>query len=422
MDKKASYHHKQRNYFLFIIAQLYIVQGIPVGLTFDAYPILLRKAEVSLTDIAIIPLAGLPWVLKFLWAPIVENYWINKIGFRKSWLIPMQCLLAFLITIIAFTPFTLENMTYLGLIIILSCIVAATQDIATDGLATDLSQNQTISQVNTIQVMGNIVGMLLGGAGVSVFYDYLGKTYSILLLVGFIILSIIQLMIWKEPNLFHLSQPKSRAKIYFFFKRRNALPLLLLTILIPFAGSVILTMTKFILLDHGLSVSDIGIYTGIGSYITMLIGCTIASYLLKTKPPYETLQLGFSLIIPLIIYWSILYYLPNFINLFSILIIITILGIGIGIINVSIYTITMSFVKNGKQSTTDYAIFQSSLLLSEIIASSLSMTLAGYFNYMIAFFIALLSIVIISLNIKYIEKIASSIPSKNIASSDKNTL
>jgi len=397
MDNKTIPYYKQKSYFLFIIAQLYIIQGIPVGLAFDAYPILLRDSGVSLAVIAMIPLAGLPWVIKFIWAPLVENHWITKIGYRKSWLLPMQCLLAILITIIAFTPFTSETTTYLLLVIILSCIVSATLDIATDGLAADLSQNNTISQINSIQVMGNITGMLIGGAGVTVCYDYLGKTYSILILVALIIFSIIQLIIWREPDLLRNLQSNPRAKISQFFKRQNAYHMLLIALLVPFAGAVILSITKFILLDVGFSVGDIGIYTGIGGYITMLFGCIIASYLLKIMPPYQTLKLGFGILSCLIMLWCVIYYLPNFINPIIITILMTILGIGIGIINVSIYTITMIYAKQGKQSATDYAIFQSTLLLSEIIASSLSVAVAEYFSYITAFLLALISIIVIHL-------------------------
>lgn len=71
-------------------------------------------------------------------------------------------------------------------------------------------------------------------------------------------------------------------------------------------------------------------------------------------------------------------------------------------INVCIYTMTMAYAKNGKQSATDYAIFQSSLLLSEIIAASLSMTIAEYVNYLMAFLLALLSIIAIKLTYKHI--------------------
>lgn len=403
MDNKNTSSNR-RPYFLFLIAQLYIIQGIPVGLAFDAYPILLRDAGVSLAIIAIIPLAGIPWVVKFLWAPLVENYWLDKIGYRKSWLLPMQFLLAILIAVIAFTPFTEDTTSQLIGIIILSCIISATQDIATDGLAADLAQTNTITQINSIQVMGNIAGMLIGGAGVSICYDYIGKTYSILLLVVIIIFSIAQLLLWKEPKLFYTSEPKPRAKLSLFFKRPKAYSMLLLALLIPFAGSVILTMSKLILLDRGLSVSDVGLYTGIGGYLTMILGCILAAYLLKKHPPSYTLKLGFSLLASLAFSWSILNYYPSYINPVTVMISMTILGIGIGFINVSIYTFTMIYAKQSKQTATDYAVFQSTLLLSEIIGSSLSMTLVEYFNYFVAFLSALIAIIaIFVLNKKYLK-------------------
>ena len=403
MDNKNTSSNR-RPYFLFLIAQLYIIQGIPVGLAFDAYPILLRDAGVSLAVIAIIPLAGIPWVVKFLWAPFVENYWLDKIGYRKSWLLPMQFLLAILIAVIAFTPFTEDTTSQLIGIIILSCIISATQDIATDGLAADLAQTNTITQINSIQVMGNIAGMLIGGAGVSICYDYIGKTYSILLLVVIIIFSIAQLLLWKEPKLFYTSEPKPRAKLSLFFKRPKAYSMLLLALLIPFAGSVILTMSKLILLDRGLSVSDVGLYTGIGGYLTMILGCILAAYLLKKHPPSYTLKLGFSLLASLAFSWSILNYYPSYINPVTVMISMTLLGIGIGFINVSIYTFTMIYAKQSKQTATDYAVFQSTLLLSEIIGSSLSMTLVEYFNYFVAFLSALIAIIaIFVLNKKYLK-------------------
>ncbi|OTP81239.1 MFS transporter [Gilliamella apicola] len=403
MDNKNTSSNR-RPYFLFLIAQLYIIQGIPVGLAFDAYPILLRDAGVSLAIIAIIPLAGIPWVVKFLWAPLVENYWLDKIGYRKSWLLPMQFLLAILIAVIAFTPFTEDTTSQLIGIIILSCIISATQDIATDGLAADLAQTNNITQINSIQVMGNIAGMLIGGAGVSICYDCIGKTYSILLLVVIIIFSIVQLLLWKEPKLFYTSEPKPRAKISLFFKRPKAYSMLLLALLIPFAGSVILTMSKLILLDRGLSVSDVGLYTGIGGYLTMILGCILAAYLLKKHPPSYTLKLGFSLLASLAFSWSVLNYYPSYINPVTVMISMTLLGIGIGFINVSIYTFTMIYAKQSKQTATDYAVFQSTLLLSEIIGSSLSMTLAEYFNYFVAFLSALIAIIaIFVLNKKYLK-------------------
>ncbi|MDI9682326.1 MFS transporter, partial [Burkholderia cenocepacia] len=40
--------------------------------------------------LAFLPLVGLPWVVKFLWAPVVDNRWSPRIGRRRSWMLPMQ--------------------------------------------------------------------------------------------------------------------------------------------------------------------------------------------------------------------------------------------------------------------------------------------------------------------------------------------
>ncbi len=69
---------------------LYLAQGIPMGIAMDALPAILRRAGTDLAALAFIPLVGLPWVVKFLWAPFVDNHWSVSLGRRRSWIIPMQ--------------------------------------------------------------------------------------------------------------------------------------------------------------------------------------------------------------------------------------------------------------------------------------------------------------------------------------------
>ena len=69
-------------------ALLYLVQGIPIGLAFQAYPVLLRQGGAPLELIALVPLASLPWAFKFFWSPLVENRWSAAMGVcmrRPSW-------------------------------------------------------------------------------------------------------------------------------------------------------------------------------------------------------------------------------------------------------------------------------------------------------------------------------------------------
>ncbi|MDO1900884.1 MFS transporter, partial [Escherichia coli] len=53
------------------LAFLYLSQGIPIGPAIDPLPTLLRQDGAPLQALAFLPLVGLPWVVKFLWAPWV---------------------------------------------------------------------------------------------------------------------------------------------------------------------------------------------------------------------------------------------------------------------------------------------------------------------------------------------------------------
>jgi hypothetical protein len=77
------------NFILLVI--LYLLQGIPVGLSFGSIPFLL-KAKMSYSEIAIFSLSSWPYSLKLLWSPIVDAIYWPELGRRKSWIIPIQIL------------------------------------------------------------------------------------------------------------------------------------------------------------------------------------------------------------------------------------------------------------------------------------------------------------------------------------------
>jgi len=73
-----------------LLAALYFVQGLPFGFQATVLPIYLRVNGVSLTGIVLLGMLAAPWLLKALWAPLVDRYWWPRLGRRKSWILPMQ--------------------------------------------------------------------------------------------------------------------------------------------------------------------------------------------------------------------------------------------------------------------------------------------------------------------------------------------
>ncbi|XP_026804625.1 acetyl-coenzyme A transporter 1-like [Rhopalosiphum maidis] len=78
---------------IFVLLLLYTIQGIGASLTI-AVPIILQgNKNVTYKDQALISLSTWPNSLKMMWAPLVDAIYIQKVGRRKSWLLPVQFLI-----------------------------------------------------------------------------------------------------------------------------------------------------------------------------------------------------------------------------------------------------------------------------------------------------------------------------------------
>jgi len=146
-----------RRHKILLLTALYAAQGLPYGFFTQALPVLLRDAGLSLKAISATSLLFLPWALKFLWAPFVDHY-----GTRKQWLLPLQ--VSAVAGAIVLTQVDLSR----GYLVVLAAaflfnLVAACQDVATDGLAVRILDTRERGLANGIQVGAYRVGMILGG-------------------------------------------------------------------------------------------------------------------------------------------------------------------------------------------------------------------------------------------------------------------
>ena len=66
--------------------------GMPYYLLFQLVPAWLRTSEVSLLEIGLFSLAGLPYTWKFLWAPFLDR-WELPFGLRRGWMLLTQIVL-----------------------------------------------------------------------------------------------------------------------------------------------------------------------------------------------------------------------------------------------------------------------------------------------------------------------------------------
>ncbi|KAF9199960.1 hypothetical protein BGZ49_009833, partial [Haplosporangium sp. Z 27] len=148
-----------------LLVTLYLLQGVPVGLTFGSIPFLL-KAKMSYSQIGIFSLAHYPYSMKFLWSPIVDAVYNKDIGRRKSWIVPIQLLTGLMFFWLGMNiegwmaqdQIAVGTLTVVFFVLIFFC---ATQDIAVDGWALTLLSKESLSFASTAQTIGLNTGYFL---------------------------------------------------------------------------------------------------------------------------------------------------------------------------------------------------------------------------------------------------------------------
>ena len=146
-----------------LLSALYFAQGLPFGFQSNALPLYLTELGLSMTEVGLARALALPWALKMLWAPLVDRFGSARLGRRKSWIIPMQLLLAATCVAASLFPLSKVTLTPLLVCVLLMNLFAATQDIAVDGLAVDLLEPRELGAGNAAQVVGYKIGILTGG-------------------------------------------------------------------------------------------------------------------------------------------------------------------------------------------------------------------------------------------------------------------
>ncbi|MEZ8093720.1 MFS transporter [Photobacterium swingsii] len=382
ISKSHKIKPKRNNALILIICCLYFVQGIPIGLTFHAIPTLLKTLGLPLELISMVSLAGIFWAIKFLWAPFVENHWLKSVGRRKSWIIPMQLMMAATLTVLAMVKISEQTLMLVTLLLAVTSIVGSTQDIATDGLAADHSDKSDLGLVNAIQVSGIIIGMLLAGPFAMIAFEQVGYRVTLLLLAVITFTALIPVVFWQEPKVQHVTE-KTKASLIKFFKTPRALSTLILCSCATLCGVIIMALSKFILVDLSWSMSQVGMLTGIGHLVVMLVGCFVASHFIKRHGYRVTLLTGLKMVLFGGCLWIAI--AENWLaGAWSVWGTAIIVGFGMGFVAVSTYTYSMRFSQQTMQPATNIAFFQGTQTFGEIIFSTAATSLAGVASYSVA--------------------------------------
>ena len=159
-----------------IVLLLGFSSGLPLALSGSTLAIWMADRGVDLATIGLFSLVGLPYTIKFLWAPLVDAldvpYLTRRLGRRRGWLVLTQLLLAVAILFLGSRdPVTAPLAVAFGALLV--AIASATQDIVIDAFRVESLETREQAAGMAAYVTAYRVGMLVSTAGVIGFVAWL---------------------------------------------------------------------------------------------------------------------------------------------------------------------------------------------------------------------------------------------------------
>ena len=90
-EKKRLFRKDLPKMVLLVI--LYSFQGLPMGFFLSSIPIIYKK-YLTYAQIGEIMLSTAPFSFKVLWSPFIEFYYSERVGKRRTWIIPTQLIMS----------------------------------------------------------------------------------------------------------------------------------------------------------------------------------------------------------------------------------------------------------------------------------------------------------------------------------------
>lgn len=266
------------------------VSGVPLLLTITLLQAWLTDEGVSKSTIGLFALVGVPYSLKFLWAPIFDRYIISKLGRRRGWILITQVLLIFSIIGLGMTNPAM-NAANVALLAIFVTFFSASQDIVIDAYRREsLSDNEQVLGASSY-VLGYRIGMLSAGAGGLILADLMSYQFVYLIMALVMIGGVLITLIADEP--LNFSEPSTfldavRNPFVEFFKRHGdsinnniSIPILILLFILLYkvGDTMAHSLSTNFYLEMGYTKTEIGTIVKVFGLIATLVGAFIGGLL-----------------------------------------------------------------------------------------------------------------------------------------------
>ncbi len=264
---------------MLVLIALGAASGYPNQITESALQGWLKDLHVSNTQIGIMSYVALPYLLKSLWAPLLDRYPLPILGRRRGWMLVTQILIAATIAALAFQD---PSQGLMGVAICALAIVffSASQDIVIDAYRTDLATPAERGPAAAAATLGYRAASYIAFALALLIADHIGWRIALLVIAAGMVLFAYSTVRSPEPE-YQAPPPSSMQESVLGALRSlthapGALSLLGLVMVFKLGDAFALKLFTPFMMDVGFSKSDIALVVKAVFTTSGLIGAVLA--------------------------------------------------------------------------------------------------------------------------------------------------
>jgi len=257
--------------------------GLPLLLTITVLQAWMKEEGVDLSVIGMMALVGLPYTLKFLWAPFLDRYIPPFLGRRRGWLLLAQMALIFSIAGLGLTD-PADGPWMVALAAFLVTFFSASQDIVVDAYRREDLSDEELGLGSSLYINGYRIGMLLASGGGLILADFLPFSFVYIIMAGCLLPGVLTTLLAPEPQMPAGTPTTIKEAVLSpmgeFFSRRGALWMLAFILCYKLGDQMASAMTTPFYLDIGFSKTEIGTVVKLFGFWATIVGSLIGGMLM----------------------------------------------------------------------------------------------------------------------------------------------
>ncbi len=256
--------------------------GLPLLMTITVLQAWMKAEGVDLTVIGLMSLVGLPYTVKFLWAPFLDRFTLPFLGRRRGWLVVAQ--FALMLSIIGLgSTNPASNPGMVAAVAFLVTFFSASQDIVVDAYRREDIADVELGFASSLYINGYRMGMLLAGGGGLILADRISFSAVYVIMAACLLPGIITTLLAPEPKINGKTPKSIKAAVIEplveYFSRSGAIWILSFILLYKIGDAMATTMTTPFYLDIGYSNTEIGTVVKLFGFWATIAGALLGGLL-----------------------------------------------------------------------------------------------------------------------------------------------